>query len=61
MTKTELSYKNSTAKIPVEVVCSVERMEREEWVNCFKRHARDPSEYHQSNTEGKKSNVGIDN
>lgn len=54
MTKTELSCKNSAAKIPVEVLCSVDRMERKEWVNCFKRHARDPSEHHQSNTEGKK-------
>lgn len=46
MTKTTLNCKNFTANNSAEVLCSVERMEREAWVNCFKRDARDLCEHH---------------
>ena len=46
MTKPTLSCKNFNASISAEILCSVEKMEREEWVNSFKRDARDLSEHH---------------
>ena len=46
MTKITLSCKNFTANISADVLCSMERMEREEWVNCFKRDAKNLSEHH---------------